>query len=110
MQRLLVKLLQQLQGSGTTNDQRLQRLLLTACCGWLRALCLESAAVGNCSVSFCFKLLLDNCHVVDAAVTAMSCCYTVSVASTTQGPVLYSLSVVSCMLAEFDSGCCTTYA
>ena len=58
MQRLLLQLLQQLQGSRTTGDQRLQRLLLTGCSGWLHALCLESAARVDCSVSLCFMLLL----------------------------------------------------
>lgn len=44
MQMLLVQLLQQLQGSTTTEDERLQRLLLTGCCTCLQSVCLQSAA------------------------------------------------------------------
>ncbi|KAL3153164.1 hypothetical protein ABBQ38_011916 [Trebouxia sp. C0009 RCD-2024] len=44
MQQLLIQLLQQLQGSQTTDDPRLQRMLLFGCCECLHSLHLQSAA------------------------------------------------------------------
>ena len=93
---MLVQLLQQLQGSRTTDDQRLQHLLLTGCCRWLHALCLEPIVVVNCSVSFWFNLFaFATPHIVGAAVTDVSIdVVCVAIISTTHEVELYSLSVV----------------
>ena len=106
MQRLVVQLLQQLRGSRTTGDQMLQRFLLTGCCSWLHALCLESTAVVNRSVSVEFVFLLDIPHIIDDAVSDMSVCVVfVAILPISQkaGRQLYR-PVYCTMLADFDIG------
>lgn len=109
MQRLPVQCLQQLHGSNTTDDQRLQRLLLTGCCRCLLVLQVSLVCDGahddnrvKYSVSVDFKSLLDTPHVAVAAVVDLSTCDWVAA-------ILYVTSPISSRQVAMELVCRDMY-